>query len=77
LTWTTGKPKRPGWYWYRATPTTEPHPVDILKEALKQQKEPGWYRREPITDPYSTKVRIGGAIVVFTASILFLSVFPA
>jgi hypothetical protein len=52
-------------------------PEDILKEALKQQKESGWYRREPITDPYSTKVRIGGAIVVFTASILFLSVFPA
>lgn len=49
MTWTSDKPQRTAWY---------------------------WYRREPIADPYPAKVRIGGAIVVFTASILFLSAFP-
>jgi hypothetical protein len=34
LTWTTGKPKRPGWYWYRSTPTAEPHPVKIIDANL-------------------------------------------
>ena len=30
MTWTTDKPKRTGWYWYRATPDAEPHPVKIF-----------------------------------------------
>ena len=43
----------------------------------EKPKQPGWYQREPIADPYPAIVRIGGAIVVFTASILWLSAFPA
>lgn len=42
----------------------------------EKPKQPGRNRREPIADPYPAKFRIGGAIVVFTASILFLSAFP-
>jgi len=30
MTWTTDKPKRTGWYWYCATPDTEPYPVKIF-----------------------------------------------
>ena len=41
-------------------------------------KRPDWYRQfNPPADPYPAKVRIGGAIAVWMAAILFLGAFPA
>src|SRR5262245_40646023 len=34
MIWTTDKPKRTGWYWYRSSPDAEPHPVKIFDANL-------------------------------------------
>jgi hypothetical protein len=30
MTWTPDKPQTPGWYWYRATPDSHPHPAKVF-----------------------------------------------
>jgi hypothetical protein len=37
LTWTIDKPTTQGWYWYRETPMSPPHPVKIFSTGGQQR----------------------------------------
>jgi hypothetical protein len=34
MTWTTDKPTKQGWYWYREMPTSPAHPVKVFGPKL-------------------------------------------
>jgi len=54
MTWTTEKPTRTGWYWYRPTPDAEPYPVKIFDANLLYV----WPINDKVTEKENVTLRL-------------------
>jgi hypothetical protein len=65
MTWTADKPKKTGWYWYRATPSAEPHPVKIFDASVMYL----WPCDDRATDKENVAKRLTGCAGEFAGPI--------